>query len=134
MFFQKFKECHYFYTGNIKNFKGAFQNLLPIKPVLIKDLNTKFSLTVGVTKFIYHYIIAICYVYHDIEVIELPIIKPTEYMYTKYSHYGKTQADIYSEVVRSIYSELGDLEKSDKQFRDTLTYMSVLYGREITNT
>lgn len=107
---------------------------MPIKPLMIKDINQKNSLTVGVTKFLYHFVISLCYVYHVVEVIELPIISPTEFMLENYSHLGKSKWEIYSEVVRNIYCELGNFEKSDRQFRDTLNYLTVIYGREIKNT
>jgi len=102
--------------------------------VIIKDLNKKNSLTVGVTKFLYHYIISLCYIYHEVEFIEIPIISPTDYMFDNFSRLGKSKWEIYSEVVRNIYCEVGNFEKSDSQFRDTLNYLTVLYGREITNT
>jgi len=107
---------------------------LPIKPVIIKDHNQKNSLAIGVTKPFYHFVISLCYFYHALEIIELPIISPTEYMLENYTHLGKSKWEIYSEVVRNIYSEIGNLEKSDKVFRDTLDYLTVIYGREIKNT
>ena len=101
---------------------------------MIKDLNKKNSLTVGVTKFLYHFVISLCYVYHKLEFIELPVITPTEFMLENYSHLGNSKSEIYGEVVRNIYCELGNFQKSDMQFRDTLNYLTVIYGREIKNT
>jgi hypothetical protein len=101
---------------------------------MIKDNNQKNSLTVGVTKFVYHFVISLCYVYHEVEVIELPIITPTDFMFENHSNLGKSKWEIYSEVVRNIYCELGSFEKSERQFKDTLNYLSVIYGREFKNT
>jgi hypothetical protein len=55
-------------------------------------------------------------------------------MFENYSHLGRSKAEIYSEVIRNIYCEIGEFEKSDKQFRDTLNYLSILYGHDIKNT
>lgn len=102
--------------------------------MIIKDHNHKNSLTIGVTKFLYHFVVSLCYIYHNVEIIELPIITPTEFMLENHAHLGKSKWEVYSEVVRNIYCELGNFEKSDRQFRDTLNYLSVIYGREIKNT
>ena len=48
----------------------------------------------------------------------MPIIKPTEYMFEKYQHLGKEKWEIFAEVVRKIYSEIGNLKESTFGLRD----------------
>jgi hypothetical protein len=77
---------------------------------------------------------SLCHLYHDIAIYKLPIIKPTEYMFETYQHLGKEKWEIYAEVVRSIWCEVGEFEKSDKSFRDTLEYVSKIHGTVVKNT
>jgi hypothetical protein len=115
--------------------RGAFQSLLPIKPILFKiDENSEISISVGVLKFWFHYILFQCYFYHNFRVVELPIIAPTDFMFANYSHLGKEKWEVYSNVVREIYCECGNLQKSNKSFNDMLDYLSILNGKKILNT
>ena len=59
----------------------------------------------------------------------MPIIKPTEFMYKNYSHFGKEKWEIYAEVVRKIYSEIGNLEESNLGLRDDKKYNIALKKR-----
>jgi lysophosphatidylcholine acyltransferase/lyso-PAF acetyltransferase len=113
---------------------GAFHGLLPVKPYILKNPTDGFSINVGSAKLVDHIIMSLCYLYHDIEVYKLPIIKPTSYMYENYNHYGQDKWEIYAEVVRDIYCEIGGFEKSEKTFRDTLDYVSTMHGVKVKNT
>jgi 1-acyl-sn-glycerol-3-phosphate acyltransferase len=110
---------------------GAFQSILPVKPYILKNETDGFSINVGGARLGDHILISFCHLYHDIVVYKLPIIKPTSYYY---KHYGEEKWEIYAEVVRDIYCEIGGFEKSDKTFRDTLEYISQIHGTKIKNT
>ena len=59
----------------------------------------------------------------------MPVIKPTPYMYENYKHLGKEKWEIYAEVVRKIYAELGGLKESTFGLRDEKKYnIAMKYG------
>ena len=91
--------------------RGAFYSLLPIKPqIILLDNNLNYS-------------VAGC----KINLCELPVIKPTEYMFEKYSHLGEEKWEVFAEVTRKIMCEIGGLTPSDKTFRDSKRYENSLY-------
>ena len=50
-------------------------------------------------------------------------------MYKNYGHLGKERWEIFAEVVRKIYSELGNLEESNFGLRDEKKYnIAMKYG------
>ena len=58
---------------------------------------------------------------------ELPLIKPTEYMWQNYSHLGNEKWEIFAEVTRKIICEIGRLKHSNRTFRDSKYYENSLY-------
>lgn len=118
----------------LKMKKGAFINLLPIKPMMIKLNNDNLLLSTGELKFQQHLAITESYLYHNVDIYELPIVTPNDYMFENFQHLGKNKIEIYSEVLREIYCKIGDFEKSNKTFDNVLDYLSLIYERKISNT
>lgn len=118
---------------NIK-YLGAFSALLPVKPVIFKeeDANAIFSLSVGVSGAFYHMLCSLCYLYHRFTFIELPVITPTDYMFEHFAKPNQEKWETFAEVVRDIYAEIGDFEKSNKNFRDSNEYQNILTGVNLT--
>ena len=107
--------------------RGAFYSLLPIKPQLILlDNNLDYSVAIGVGSAVMNYFRSLCYFGCKINLCELPVIKPTEYMFEKYSHLGEEKWEIFAEVTRKIMCEIGGLKPSDKTFRDSKRYENSL--------
>jgi hypothetical protein len=97
----------------------------------MKENNEKFSISIGIVGLFLHLILSLCFVYHNITFYELPVIKPTKYMFEKYAYLGTEKWEIYAEVVREIMCEVGKFDKSNKTFRDTLEYVSVIKDQSI---
>ena len=103
--------------------KGAFYHLLPIKPQLILlNPNANYSVGIGVSSAVFNYFRSLCYFGCNINLCELPVIKPTDYMFEHYSDLGSEKWEIYSEVTRKIMCEIGGLKPSDKTFRNNKYY------------
>ena len=110
--------------------KGAFTNLLPVKPNIIHpNLNSNFHLGCGATDVGINYARTLSELYVLTEFIELPIMKPNDYMRTNFSSYGKEDWEIYAEVAREIMCELGGFKKSDKHLRDKIRYKSCIKNK-----
>ena len=108
--------------------RGAFYSLLPIKPqIILLDNNLNYSVAIGVGSAILNYFRSLCYFGCKINLCELPVIKPTEYMFEKYSHLGEEKWEVFAEVTRKIMCEIGGLTPSDKTFRDSKRYENSLY-------
>jgi len=107
--------------------RGAFYSLLPIKPqIILLDNNLDYSVAIGVGSAVMNYFRSLCYFGCKINLCELPVIKPTEYMFEKYSHLGEEKWEIFAEVTRKIMCEIGGLKPSDKTFRDSKRYENAL--------
>ena len=108
--------------------RGAFYNLLPIKPqlILLED-NVDYSVGIGVSSVELNYFRSLCYCGCKMNLCELPVIKPTEYMWQNYSHLGNERWEIFAEVTRNIMCEIGGLKQSNRTFRDSKYYENSLY-------
>lgn len=119
-------------SGNhiLKFKKGVFNGLLPVKPVMIlHTLNANFNLSSGASGSLMHLIRTLCYLYHDVQLIEIPVIRPNEFMFQNYrTSANQEKWEIYSEVVREIYCTVGGFDKSEMTLRDSYEYLSQLKG------
>ena len=108
--------------------KGAFYNLLPIKPqlILLED-NPDYSAGIGVCSAELNYFRSLCYCGCKMYLCELPVIKPTEYMWKNYSDLGNEKWEIFAEVTRNIMCEISGLKQSNRTFRDSKYYENSLY-------
>ena len=103
--------------------KGAFFNLLPVKPnFILPNLNNNFHLGCGSTKVGINYGRSLTELFVQTEFYELPIMTPNDYMFNNFKNYGKEKWEIYKEVAREIMCALGGFKKSDKEFIDSARY------------
>ena len=113
---------------NILRFKkGSFYSLLPIKPQIV-SINQKnnYHLSVGASNVVLAYLKNLCHFFNTLYVAILPIIRPTNYMFENYKNLGKEKWEIYMNVVRKIYSEVGGLEEADMGLRDINRYIKAM--------
>ena len=116
---------------NILKFKkGTFYALLPVKPVIINHYQeSNYHLSIGAGSAVLSYIKNFCHSIENLYFIEMPIIRPTKFMFERYGHLGNEKWEIYAEVVRKIYSEIGHLEESTFGLRDEKKYnIALKYG------
>ena len=115
--------------------KGAFYALLPIKPqILLFDDDVNYSPACGVSSTAFNYFRSLAYFRVNIYLCQLPVIKPTEYMWEHYSELGKEKWEIYAEVTRKIMCEIGGLKPSSKTYRDIKRYENSCYKRVYEDT
>jgi len=118
-------------THILKFKKGAFYHLLPIKPQIIKiDQNAPVHISCGVQNIFFHTLKIMDYHFTEIGYYDLPVIRPTKYMFEQYANLGKEKWEIFAEVTRKIYCEIGGFQESNYGFRDVDLYeRSVLSGK-----
>ena len=109
---------------NILKFKkGAFYHLLPIKPEIICNYQESIvHLACGAQNVLFHTLRYLCFLTENLYIIEMPVIKPTKFMFDNYSSFGKEKWEVYAEVVRRIYCEVGGFKASDQGYRDSHKY------------
>ena len=64
--------------------------------------------------------------YNYIYVAILPTIRPTDFMFENYKHLGKEKWEIYANIVRKIYAEVGGIEETDMGLRDLKRYIKAM--------
>ena len=116
--------------------KGAFYHLFPIKPLIIKiDQNCPLHIACGVQNIFFHTLKIMAYPCIEMGYYDLPVIKPTKYMFEHYANLGKEKWEIFAEVTRKIYCEIGGFEESNYGFRDVDCYeRAMLSGKYEPNS
>ena len=106
----------------IASFKrGVFISLLPIKPLIVIHYE---GFPCSTNRF-YFFVRTVATFKIKIKYAELPVIKPTDYMFEKYKDLGKDKWEIYAKVVNKIYSEIGGFKETDIRFRDRVLYYQI---------
>ena len=113
---------------NILRFKkGSFYSLLPLKPQIVSiNQKKRYHLSVGASNVVLAYFKNLCHFFNTLYVAILPTIRPTDYMFENYKHFGKEKWEIYMNVVRKIYSKVGGMEEADMGFRDINRYIKAM--------
>ena len=107
--------------------KGAFYALLPIKPqIILLDDNLNYSVAIGVGSTGFNYFRSLCYSGCKMYLYELPVIRPTEFMWQNYSNLANEKWEIFAEVTRKIMCEISGLTPSNKNYRDSKNYENSL--------
>ena len=71
---------------------GAFASLLPVKPIFLKYKGKYFSPTYSAIGALESMILLFCQFTNNLEVYELPIFKPNEFLFEHHSYLGKDKA------------------------------------------
>ena len=107
--------------------RGVFRVLLPLKPIMIHiDKKAPFHLCSNVTNLFLHVLRSFTCWKNKIYYCELPIIKPTQFMYDNYKNLGKEKWEIYSNIVKNMYIEMGNFKRSELGHRDKDIYYEAL--------
>ena len=109
--------------------KGAFDGLYPLKPFIIKNKNKTFDISGGSMSLLAHLLIFLSHFWHNVEVTELPILSPNEFMFKNSEIKDCEKWQIYANTAKNIMSEIGNLEKSKKSFKENLEYTTKLHKK-----
>lgn len=115
--------------------RGAFETLQPIKSIVFKSLN--HDVGEGIVPTLLQFLVDLSRPYNVFQFIELPVIYPTVFMYENYKSLHpeiSNEAEIFAEVIREIWCEIGNFEKSDRNFNDYLDYISLVFKKDTKNT
>lgn len=116
--------------------KGAFYSLTPIKIFYFEvDLRKNyFSIATAGMDMMIHIILYCTFLKHDLNVYEMPVFAPNDYLFENYKHLGKDKAEIFSEACRRVLSEISGFQLSNSTWDQKLQYITKIVGKEIKNT
>lgn len=110
--------------------RGAFYSLLPIKPLIINiNQDERYQLTVGGASVVTAYIKNFCHSYAYLYYSYMPVIRATDFMFKNYGHLSNEKWEVYAEVTKKIYLEIGGFESSLMGLRDSKRYWRAMLGK-----
>ena len=123
-------------THLIKFKRGAFMTCLPLKPhIQLIDQTEECTLAVAALPMHWHIVYSCCYFWHNVTFIDMPIIKPTQYMYDNYKKEQEENWMTFMNVTRNIMAEVGKFKTCEATFKpEKLDYLSAIKGIKIKNT
>ena len=101
--------------------RGCFVSLLPLKPLIVLP----YEGFICSTNRFFFFVRTICTFSIKIPYAELPVIKPTSFMFEKYKMEGKEKWEIFANVVHKIYLEIGGFKETDIRFRDRVLFYQI---------
>ena len=106
--------------------KGAFYSLTPIKIFYFEvDLRKNyFSIATAGMDMMIHIILYCTFLKHDLNVYEMPVFAPNDYLFENYKHLGKDKAEIFSEACRRVLSEISGFQLSNSTWDQKLQYIT----------
>jgi hypothetical protein len=51
-----------------------------------------------------------------------------------YPNHQKSKSEIFADVIKKIWCEVGGFENSDKEYKDHLEYLSAIIGKDVHST
>ena len=122
-------------THLIKFKRGAFMTLLPLKPMVeLVDQNAECTLATGALPMHWHIALVTCYLWNNVTFLDLPVIKPTDYMFEHFRKEGEEKWAVYMNVTKSIMAECAGLKETNDSFEEKLEYLSIIKGKKVKNT
>ena len=122
-------------THLIKFKRGAFMTLLPLKPMVeLVDQNAECTLATGALPMHLHMVLVCCYLWNNVTFLDLPIIKPTAFMYKNYAKDNEENWHTYMNVTKLIMAECAGLKETEDSFEQKLEYLSLIKGKKVKNT
>ena len=122
-------------THLIKFKRGAFMTLLPLKPMVeLVDQNAECTLATGALPMHLHMVLVCCYLWNNVTFLDLPIIKPTAFMYKNYAKDNEENWHTYMNVTKNIMAECSGLKETEDSFEQKLEYLSLIKGKKVKNT
>ena len=109
---------------NLMSFKkGAFINLLPVKPVIVHpNIDEFLNNGCGASNVGMNFVRNVASLYNILEYIDLPVFIANDYLFEHWGSLGKEKWEIYAEACRDIMCELGKFKKTELSLRDSYRY------------
>ena len=107
--------------------RGIFQALLPLKPTCILHSSPYFNPAHDIMPYLTHMLVLMAQPYTYIQMIDLPIYYPTDYLFSNHKDLGKSYWEIYANSIRHIMSEVLNIPTSEASLVKKHELMSIIF-------
>lgn len=80
--------------------RGIFQSLLPLKPTCLRHYSPYMNPAHDIMPLLTHMLVLFAQPYNKIELIDLPIFFPTDYLFENHKQLGESKWEIYANAIR----------------------------------
>ena len=108
--------------------KGVFSALLPVRPIVVKYSSSYFNPAHDVMPMHIHFVILLSQIVNHIEVTQLPVFAPNEYLFKTHMKTGEEKWQVYAEAVRQCMSDASGLPKSETTLQKKIECKTLLLG------
>lgn len=111
--------------------RGVFSSLLPVRPIALKYSSAYFNPSHDVMPMSIHMIMLLSQISNHIEVTELPIFGPNEYLFKTHLKPGEEKWMAYSRAVRESIADVLKLPIGEGNLKDKMECKSIYSGKDI---
>ena len=111
--------------------KGAFLSLLPIKPLAFRYHSDYFSPAHDVIPMGTHLVLLLSQFYSSVEVFDLPIFEPNEYLFKNHMKSGEEKWMVFSKAVQECIASTINRPKSKATLKEKLECQEVYFIKNV---
>ena len=108
--------------------KGVFSALLPVRPIVVKYSSSYFNPAHDVMPMHIHFVVLLSQLFNKIEVIQLPVFAPNDYLFKTHKKTDQEDWQVYAEAVRQCMSDVSGLPTSETTLQKKIECKSMLLG------
>lgn len=108
--------------------RGVFTSLSPVLPIFVKYSSSYFNPAHDVIPMHYHFFVLLCQISNNLEVTELPIFEPNDFLFTNHGTKGQEKWKVYADAVRDVMSEVSGLPTHEASLKQKNECKKMLYG------
>jgi len=98
--------------------RGVFSSLLPVRPIALKYSSSYFNPAHDVMPMSMHLFVLLSQITNSVEVIDLPIFGPNEYLYKNHMKPGEEKWMAYARAIQGSIADVLDLPTSNANLGD----------------
>lgn len=108
--------------------RGVFNALLPVRPIFVKYSSAYFNPAHDVMPMHIHFVVLLSQFSNYVEVWQLPIFEPNEYLFKTHIKKGQEKWEVYANAVRSCMSDISKLPTSEASLKNKIECKTQLFG------
>jgi hypothetical protein len=97
-----------------------------IKPYIYKEKYTSISCAFDIVDPLALMIIMMCWGYRTIEVVDIPVFQPNEYLFETHKDKGEERWEIYAWALRDAMSKASGVPTSDQSMREKIRLEEII--------
>lgn len=111
--------------------RGVFSALLPVRPLFVKYSSAYFNPAHDVMPIHIHFVVLLSQFSNSLEVTELPIFEPNDYLYENHGKPGEERWQTYANAVRAVLADVSGLPTSEATLANKNECKKLLLGDKV---